>query len=162
MAQCENRGAKMKKYVIIFFFSFILLQLSAQSWEYDIRCAGVGVQGTYLVEVSGYGKTVEKAISEIKKAAVHGVLFRGISGECNQKPIINDPGIESSKADFFNKFFSDNGDYAKYVAAVNNTNYTPSKVGKRYKVTMLFSVKKDMLRKDMETAGIIKSLGAGF
>ena len=37
------------------------------------------------------------------------------------------------------------------------------KVGKNeYKVGVVISVSKDLLRKDLEAAGIIKGLGAGF
>ena len=36
------------------------------------------------------------------------------------------------------------------------------KVGKEYKVGVVVSVSKDELRKDLEAAGIIKSLNSGF
>jgi GTP-sensing pleiotropic transcriptional regulator CodY len=35
-------------------------------------------------------------------------------------------------------------------------------VGKEYKVGVTVSVSKDQLRKDLEAAGVIKSLGSGF
>ena len=36
------------------------------------------------------------------------------------------------------------------------------KVGKEYKVGVLISIRKEELRKDLETTGILKGLGAGF
>ena len=53
----------------------------------------------------------------------------------------------------------------KYVTFVNNGVPGPGdilKIGKQYKVGIRVSVSKDALRKEMEAAGIVKSLGAGF
>ena len=36
------------------------------------------------------------------------------------------------------------------------------KVGKEYKIGVVVSINVNLLRKDLETAGIIKGLGAGF
>ena len=135
-------------------------KLFSQEWHYEITCAGTGVQGTYLVEVTSYGKTVDAALAQMKKDAVHGVLFKGISGKCTQKPLAGRAEVENENKSFFDKFFSASGDYEKYVIDDQNTNMTVTKVGKReYKVTKVISVKKDMLRKDLEKAGIIKALG---
>jgi hypothetical protein len=53
----------------------------------------------------------------------------------------------------------------KYVNFVNNGIPAPGdiiQVGKQYKVGVRVSVSKDALRKEMEAAGIVKALGAGF
>ncbi len=132
----------------------------AQNWHYEIACAGIGVQGMYLVEVTSYGKTVDAALAQMKKDAVHGVLFCGGSGECVQKPLVGNAEVENEHKDFFDNFFSASGDYTKYVVEEKNMNIIAKKVGKReYKVTKVLSVKKDLLRKDLEKAGVIKALG---
>ncbi len=132
----------------------------AQEWQYEISCAGVGVQGTYMVEVTSYGKTVDAALEQMKKDAVHGVLFKGISGKCTQKPLAGKAEVETEHKVFFDKFFSTSGDYAKYVVDEQNVNLMVTKVNKKeYKVTKVVSVKKDMLRRDLEKAGVIKALG---
>lgn len=132
----------------------------AQDWRYEILCAGTGVQGTYLVEVTSYGKTVDAALAQMKKDAVHGVLFRGLTGECVQKPLAGSAEVENENKDFFDNFFGTSGDYAKYVVEEKNMNIIAKKVSKReYKVTKVLSVKKDLLRRDLEKAGVIKALG---
>jgi hypothetical protein len=54
----------------------------------------------------------------------------------------------------------------KYVTASNDGALASgdiTKVSKReYKVNVVVSVKKDALRKDLENAGILKSLSSGF
>lgn len=136
-----------------------------EDWRYDIECAGDGVQGTYLVKIFTYSKSKKPNNEIFKKDAVHGVLFRGFSSSnksCKaQKPIIKDPAVKEDKADFFKIFFSDKGDYSKYASI---TSSTPEiiKVGKEYKIGMVVSVSKDLLRSDLEEAGIIRGLSDGF
>ncbi len=46
--------------------------------EYDITGAGSGSEGTLLVKVYVYAKNVTD--NDLKRAAVHGVVFRGCAG----------------------------------------------------------------------------------
>ena len=46
--------------------------------QYDITGAGSGTEGTILVKVYVYSKSVKD--EDLKRAAVHGVVFRGCSG----------------------------------------------------------------------------------
>ncbi|MCC8154322.1 MAG: hypothetical protein LIP01_08965 [Tannerellaceae bacterium] len=133
--------------------------------RYDIECAGAGTTGTYLVSVSIYTKNVKKVSSEdIKKGAVHGVIFRGFGasqGCTAQKALAQTPALEEQKADFFESFFG-SGQYLKYASLLNNSYETVRLNKKEYKVKATVSVSKDMLRKDLEAAGILKALTQGF
>ena len=137
----------------------------ATEWRYDIECAGSGEQGTYLIKVWTYSKKANVPSDLMKKNAVHGIIFRGFSGQqgcTSQKPIAQTPSVYQEKEDFFKAFFANGGTFLKYA---NITSPTPEtvKVGKNeYKVGVVISVSKDLLRKDLEAAGIIKGLGAGF
>ena len=150
---------EFKKLLFALAITLLSMNLFSQEWHYEITCAGAGVQGTYLVEVTSYGKTLDAALAQMKKDAVHGVLFKGISGKCTQRPLAGNAEVETEHKDFFDKFFGKSGDYAKYVVDDPNVAMVPVKVGKQYKVTKVVSVKKDMLRRDLEKAGIIKALG---
>jgi hypothetical protein len=134
------------------------------NFRYEIACEGVGVQGTYLVKVWSFSKKPAVAAEQSKKNAVHGIIFKGVPGsgqKCqSQRPIASNPTLEHEQADFFRKFFSDGGDYMKYVTVSGGSETL--KVGKEYKVGVVVSISKDQLRKDLETAGIIKGLGSGF
>jgi hypothetical protein len=137
-----------------------------KNFEYEIECAGVGKDGTYLVKVWSYSKKANVALDQAKKNAVHGIVFKGFAGGGNgctaQKPLASSPAIEQERADFFDIFFADNGKYMKYVGSSGDGATERVKVGKEYKVGVIVSVQKDALRKDLEAAGIVKGLSSGF
>ena len=137
-----------------------------KQWRYDIECAGVGKDGTYLIKVWSYSKRANVALEQAEKNAVHGVLFKGFAGGANgcvsQRPIASNPNIEDEKADFFTDFFADGGKFMKYVTAAENTVADHVKAGKEYKIGVIVTVNKDALRNDLEAAGIIRGLNSGF
>lgn len=135
-----------------------------QSFRYELECAGNGSQGTYLVKVWSYSKRKDVAMEQCKKNAVHGIIFKGYTGKngCTaQRPIARTPGVEMEHKNFFDLFFSDNGEWRKYVTLTEGTQEI-IQIGKEYKVGVVVSVAKDDLRKALEAAGVIKSLNAGF
>ncbi len=139
-----------------------------EAFRYEIECVGTGVQGTYLIKVWTYSKKPKVAIEQSKKNAVHGVIFKGFAGGgrgCTSQQPLAPAEAEDNFADFFDKFFADGGDYMKYVALSNDGSIDSEdrlKVGKEYKIGVVVSVMKDKLRKDLENAGIVKPLDAGF
>ncbi|MDE7148961.1 MAG: hypothetical protein K2O01_00905, partial [Bacteroidales bacterium] len=127
------------------------------NWRYDIECAGTGSDGTYLVKVWSYSKKADVAAEQSLKNAVHGVLFKGITGQpggCpSQRALISNPNVQNEQRDFFAKFFSSKGgDFRKYAVATG----APERVrlSKEYKVGVPVSVAKDQLLLDLEAAGI--------
>lgn len=151
--------------IALFGAGLVKAQGGADEWRYDIECAGTGTEGSYLVTVWSYGKKPNMSTEEMKKNAIHGVLFRGFAGAqgCTaQKPIIKSPAVLQEKAEFFTLFFGKEGTYLKYATVVSATPEIVKIKKNEYKIGQVFSISKDLLRKDMEAAGIIKSLGAGF
>lgn len=135
-----------------------------RNWRYEIECAGNGATGTYLVKVSSYSKKQAVAAEWTTKNAVHGVIFKGYGagdGCVAQKPLARNVGAELENEDYFKRFFENGGEYQKYASVVSGTMET-SKVGREYKVTQVVSVRKDDLRKALEAAGVIRSLGSIF
>ena len=143
------------------------------TWQYEVEpTTGQAVQGSILVKVWSYSKKKDIALTQAGKNAVHAVLFKGVSALNTdkarvpaQKAIVTDINAETTHADYFEAFFQDGGKYMKYVNFQNNGIPGPGdiiKVGKEYKVGVTVSVSKDALRKEMEAAGIVKALGAGF
>ncbi len=139
-----------------------------KNWRYEIEAVQTGVQGTYLIKVWSYSKKPDVAIEQAKKNAVHGIIFRGFAGTgrvSGQSALASNPNLEEEKADFFDAFFADGGKYLKFVSLTNDGAVAAEdrmKVGKEYKVGVLISIRTAELRKDLENAGIIKSLGSGF
>ena len=139
-----------------------------ETWRYEIEAVGEGKEGTYLVKVWSYSKKADVSIEQAKKNAVHGVIFQGVIGNnrvSNQPPIAADPSAQTQYADYFNAFFKDKGQYMKYVSVSNDGAIAPGdrlKVNKEYKIGVVVSVRKDLLKKDLEAAGVVKRLDAGF
>jgi hypothetical protein len=143
-------------------------QKDTEEWRYEIEAVNVGVQGTYLIKAWTYSKKPGIAIEQAKKNAVHGVIFKGFAGKQGipgQKPLVSNVNLEEEKVDFFKPFFKDGGKYMKFVTISNDGNVGLGdrlKVGKEYKIGVLVSVNVSELRRDLEDAGIVKGLGAGF
>jgi DNA polymerase III alpha subunit len=141
---------------------------NTQEWKYEIEVVSVGVQGTYLVKVWSYSKKPNVAIEQAKKNAVHGIIFKGFAGKpgvSGQKALTSNPALEQEQAAFFKDFFADGGKFMKFVSLTNDGAVAAGdvlKVGKEYKIGVIVSVNVAYLRKDLESAGIIKGLGNGF
>lgn len=155
----------MPKFISLFILSiFSTFVLSAQVPEYEIEGAGTGTQGTYIVKISVLTKDKNIDNSELAKAAVHGVLFRGFSNKelrQHQKPLAGSSAVEASHADFFNNFFNAGGAYRNYVELISGSR-SVVKSGKKYNVSSKVIVNKEQLRKDLLVAGVVKGLNSGF
>lgn len=138
------------------------------AWRYEIEAVQTGVQGTYLIKVWSYSKKPEVAIDQAKKNAVHGIIYRGFAGTSTvpgKLPLANNVNLEEEKSDFFTPFFSEGGKYLKFVSLTNDGAVEAGdrmKVGKEFKIGVVVAVNVSELRKDLENAGIIKSLSNGF
>lgn len=141
-------------------------------WRYEIEpVVGQAKQGSCMVKVWTYAKKMDKAVAQAQKNAVHGIIFKGYAASTDgtrlpgQKPLVTDYETEIEHAAYFEDFFKDGGRYMRFVSLVNNGTPGPGdlvKVGKEYKVGIVVVVLKDALRKELESAGIIRALNAGF
>lgn len=129
--------------------------------QYEVEAAGMGSEGTYLVKawvISSKGKTTE---SEIKEAALRGVIFRGLAagnGSSSQRPMVS-PALEQEKAPFFKDFFA--GASSSFASIVTGSQQRV-KTTKGVKVGAVVQVRKDELRRYLEQAGVARGLSSGF
>lgn len=135
-------------------------------WRYEIEYAKTGGNGMVVEKVWSYAKKPAVAIEQGKKNAVHGVIFKGSTSSetstVSQRPLVKEPDAMTRHQAFFDEFFADGGPYMKYVSAVADGSTSVKKIGREYKAGIVVTVNKDQLRNDLEAAGIIKGLGAGF
>lgn len=132
--------------------------------QYEITGAGTGSQGTYLVDVTVISEKNNPDGNIIKRAAVHGVLFRGFSSKEHrqmQKPLAGGAANEAQHVDFYKDFFSESGSAPNYAYIVDGSRKV-IKSGKKYHVSVTVSVNKEALRSYLESLGILKSLNSGF
>ncbi|MEE2954384.1 MAG: hypothetical protein VX347_04340 [Bacteroidota bacterium] len=173
----------MKKtigYSLIAFFMLFSMSADAQwgskrkskkntkQWKYEVKCIGEGKKGTYSLKVYSYTKKPTKAYvhDEAKRNAVHGVIFKGVSaGKCSSKPpLARNPNLENEKKEFFESFFADGGKYTKFVTVSSGIEPGDiTKISKKeFKVGLNVAVNIDLLRKDLEAAGVIQGFGSLF
>lgn len=158
----------MNKKCLSFVFAALLSAvnvLGADS-DYNIECAGVTAKEGYsLVKVWVYSSNNKPDDSALKNAAVHGILFRGISPQdgCQAlPPLAGSLQAYEQHADYFNAFFEKGGSYLSYASVVPASYEAVKLSKKRYKMGAKVMVSKDQLRRDLEKAGIIKGLSTGF
>ncbi len=131
---------------------------------YEIIGAGTGSQGTYLIDVTVLSKKNNPDDNIIKRAAVHGVLFKGFSNKEHrqmQKPLAGSAANEAQHIDFYNDFFSETGSASNYASIISGSRKV-MKSGKTYRVSVTVSVNKEELRSYLESLGILKGLSSGF
>lgn len=138
-------------------------------YNYEVATLAVGVDGTKLVKVWGYGKKAEDAVRDAKAQGVACAIFRGFPAGSNGSaaptpPIVTDPNAATTHEDYFVKFFEPGGKYLQYVNL--STDGIPTdrvKVNKKtYKVGVEMSIAYDELRKELERQGIARKLNSGF
>lgn len=149
---------------VLFMLLFILTGAIAKVEkmpQYDITGAGSGTEGTILVKVYVYGSKVSD--QDLKRAAVHGVVFRGCSGNQSgaRQPAMAAPTAETDNAAFCQEFFAADGPCQNYATVIAGS-YDRVKTQKGYKQGAILQVDKTSLRKELEKAGVVKSLSSGF
>lgn len=154
------------KRLISFALLFVCLAFSMMAKggdvpQYDITGAGSGTEGTILVKVHVYGSRVSD--QDLKRAAVHGVVFRGCADNNSgaRQPAMADATAETDNAAFCEAFFAADGQCQGYASIVDGS-YERVKMKKGYKVGAIVQVDKKALRKALETAGVVRSLSSGF
>lgn len=138
------------------------------SYNYEIQIMVVGMDGTKVYKVWGYGKKVEDAVLNAKRSAVAAAIFKDIPGRSGVEgspALCAESGSAEKHADYFDKFFDYGGAWQNYVNLTNDA--APAgkdrlKTKDGYKVGVIVQVLYDNLRKDLEAAGITKALNSGF
>ena len=149
----------MKKVLLSFVLLMCCMMVSAQ--EYYVQSAGQGQGGRYLVSVTVNVKKKLPSTAEdlVMKYAVQGVMFRGLmasDGYGEQKPLITDPTIEQTKADFF-QAFNNEGKYRNFASIVNSSlTSMKNKKTKMIETTAVVMVDKEALQHYLEEAHVIK------
>lgn len=149
---------------VLFMFLFFITGAIAKGEkmpQYDITGAGSGTEGTVLVKVFVYAKSVND--KDLKRAAVHGVVFRGCSGNESgaRQPAMASPTAETDNAVFCEAFFAPDGQCQNFASIISGS-YERVKTSKGYKQGAILQVDKTALRKELEKAGVVRSLSSGF
>ena len=163
--------------LVLYFIVFISLtltscssskKLSSNVKDYNVQTMGVGIYGTYLINVTDYFKTTDERVylDGLKKDAVHCVIYSGIpagNGSIKQPALLNNDTRIEGNEEALNQFFEQKL-YLNFINSIVNSSKTIVRVkdSKDYKISVTMSVNKDELRNYLIDNNIIKSLNYLF
>ncbi len=113
------------KFKLILLVSFLTVsgafaqKSNAGNYAYKSECMGVEGDGSQTLKAWGNGRNRSDAVDQAKKNAVRDVIFNGISEgkqECNVRPLIFEVNARDKYEDYFNKFFTDGGEYKNFIS----------------------------------------------
>lgn len=136
----------MKRQIFVFVFAaltftplFVLAQPNASLQGLKVQCIGVEHDGSQTLRSQGVGRNKADAQEQAKKNAIMAVLFNGVAG-CDIRPLLPEANAREKYARYFDFFFMDKGEYAKYVSMEdtrpNSQTKNRRKVQKTYTITV--------------------------
>ncbi len=159
----------MKKSIFFLSVALVICLIGCKSkpkfdYNYEMVCQYPGNSNSYFLKVFTYGKDEQDAIRKAKYSAVHGVLFKGVTGgKCTSKPAICHKSYEEN-AKFFDQFFS-SGAYLKYVNVSNDYSIPAEdrvKTPNGLKIGVMVSINYEALKSEMEKMGYSLKLNGIF
>lgn len=133
------------------------------SGAYEVSCDRAGVQGEQILTVFSVGRNDEGALRETRRNAVRALVFRGVrTSQCSVDPIITPEAFDEKADKYFDAFFKEGGQYLSYVEYAGDEIETRVKVGKQVKIGTTVIVQRGRLLKDLESAGVVQSMGGIF
>jgi hypothetical protein len=134
--------------------------------NYQTECYSVSEDATYIIDVTLESKSILKDLSKIKINGIDGVLFRGVTGKncVTQKPLIQQTKSEVINNKFINSIYKNRGGCEKYITKIEQLETGPILgVSKQlYQHKYRLTINKDLLRKDLINAGLLKELNSIF
>lgn len=159
-----------KKSIILFVVIGIIMGSCATSGSVtyhpssnmNVQCKQLASNGDCIVSIQETGISRDAATDAALKSAVYQLLFVGLQGSPDNRiqptpALINNANVQQEKSSYFNSFFKD-GTYKDYVEVLPGSVPTVARLAKGYKVTLTIVLKKESLRKKLESDNIIKSL----
>lgn len=114
--------------------------------------------GLIHLRSAGRGTKDEEAIADAEKNAFNAILFVGVPGSSQERPMIADEsGAQSSNQAFFQNLFDQKG-YRKFITSISNTGFTKDTDGKKM-TTVDVQINVSALRADLENNHVIKKFG---
>ena len=124
-------------------------------------CEGTELDGSQMVRAYGKGKDKKDAVKQLEKNAMNDVLFNGVrDGEegCNVAPLVNVPNAREKYKKYFNRFFSDGGQYKRYIKDKDTPEGTTRKYkseGKEVIYTKIVTINMTKMERELTQEGII-------
>jgi len=119
--------------------------------QYETECLGVELDGSQTLRSWAFGRNKKDAVEQVKKQAVYDVIFNGIRSNgrgCDMRPLVSEANAKDKYEEYFNIFFTDKGEYLKYVSMKDTK--IGSKVKKKNKLGVKYGVTVRVLRSELK------------
>jgi len=131
-------------------------------YSFETECLGTEYDGSLTLRAWGEGNSKKDAIEQAKKKAVREVIFKGITRGVNDyhmRPLVVESNATEKYQDYFNRFFSDGGDYLQYVNMKDEKSNSRQMMENRqvYKYGVTVRVLSSELKQRLQKDGIIKT-----
>lgn len=159
---------KTFKYLAMLAFAAVLLtgcrgqQSVSNSYSYmgfGTTLMNISPSGTITVQAWGTGPNKTVAIEEAKKNALNEVLFKGFPTSNNYMadPLVYEVNARERYAEYFNRFFADGGEYAKFIKEASNTDNSrvEAKTNARDAYGVMLVVDRNALQRQLKQDGVI-------
>jgi hypothetical protein len=145
---------------------FFLISSCRMTRTFQIECNTVSADATYVVDVVVESKKELSDLGPVKLDAIDGVLFRGLTGSncVTQQPMMVKSKSEFMKNSLIKNIYGKHKGYEKYVTNLSVISKAPitQTTQQIFQYKYRVAINKDLLRKDLVAAGLIKSLNNGF
>jgi hypothetical protein len=145
-----------------FFGLFVLLAIascsSPQFYAYHLQSLPGSEQGTIYIETTGLGNSEDDAYNNAASEAFNAVLFKGIPGSVQPKPMVDDEtaakNAHKDVIDCFHTFEC----YSKFVSGSEKIG-TPQKVKGGTSVNLRIKINLPLLKTYLEQNNVIRKFG---
>lgn len=149
----------MKKILLIFSAALMLAAgacakkaVVSTSYTYQPEIISMERDGSLTMRTWGEGRNRGDAVAQARKEAVHAVMFKQLTANGKSpamtRALVNEPNAETKYRAFFNEFFADGGDYAKFVTKQDRRH--GSNLSQRSSVQVKYGITVRVLRSELE------------
>ena len=128
--------------------------------SFESALINISPSGVLTVRAWGSGPNEATAIEEAKKNVVADVLFNGFktSNSYLAKPLVPEVNARERYAEYFNRFFSNGGEYKKFVteASTSDSSRVSAATNGLQKHSAVLNVDRAALERQMKADGILR------
>lgn len=130
---------------------------------YNFKSTLISASPSGYITMRSWGSGPDKAsaIKEAKKNAVSDVLFKGFdtSNDYLARPLIYEVNAREKYAQYFDRFFSDGGEYENFVVETSSTDGSriESKSQGRHNYGITVTIDRNALKNQMRADGLINN-----
>ncbi len=138
---------------------------SQASYDQPSKVLSANYDGSYVIRTQVRARNSALAFTDAQRKAVQEVIFDGVQAGSNGiqdlKPLIYDKNAREKYEDYFNAFFSDNGEWKNYCSLKDRRTFSSTYERTRTQMvqSVTVTVARDALKKRLQADGIIPAQG---